>query len=100
MRGALGLTKATVASPKTIPPLVAVVVTLIPSGFACFLRTLTHTHDGLPRRQKGKLRVSVKGVTSAVRAGLGRRLYRAYLLAAALAACPTVVATGPDKLAQ
>ena len=32
--------------PKTISQLVAVAVTFLPFAFACFLRTLTHTHNG------------------------------------------------------
>ena len=33
-------------SPKTIPQLVAVAVTFLPFAYACFLHTLTHTHNG------------------------------------------------------
>ena len=32
--------------PKTIPQLVAVGFTFLPFAFACFLHTLTHTHNG------------------------------------------------------
>ena len=41
-----GLTGAAVTSPKTIPQLVAVGFNFLLSGFACFLHTVTHTHNG------------------------------------------------------
>ena len=44
--GAAGLTGAAVTSPKTIPQLVAVGFTFLPFAFACFLHTLSHTHNG------------------------------------------------------
>ena len=46
VRGASGLTGAAVTSPKTIPPLTAVGNTFLLFAFACFLHTVTHTHNG------------------------------------------------------
>ena len=41
-----GLTGAAVTSPKTIPQLTAVGNTFLLFAFACFLHTITHTHNG------------------------------------------------------
>ena len=41
-----GLTGAAVMYPKTIPQLAAAGHTFLPFAFACFLHTVTHTHNG------------------------------------------------------
>ena len=41
-----GLTGAAVTSPKTIPQLTAAGNTFLLFAFACFLHTVTHTHNG------------------------------------------------------
>ena len=41
-----GLTGAAVTYPKTIPQLAAAVNTSLLFAFACFLHTVTHTHNG------------------------------------------------------
>ena len=41
-----GLTRAAVTSPKTIPKLTAAGHTFPLFAFACFLHTVTHTHNG------------------------------------------------------
>ena len=43
---ASGLTGAAVTYPKTIPQLTAVGNTFLLFAFACFLHTVTHTHNG------------------------------------------------------
>jgi len=46
VRGGPGPTGAAVTSPKTIPQLTAVGNTFLLFAFACFLHTVTHTHNG------------------------------------------------------
>ena len=41
-----GLTGAAVRYPKTIPQLIAAGHTFLLFAFACFLHTVTHTHNG------------------------------------------------------
>ena len=43
---ASGLTGAAVTYPKTIPQLIAAGHTFLLFAFPCFLRTVTHTHNG------------------------------------------------------
>ena len=45
VRGGPGLTGAAVTYPKTIPQLIAAGHTFLPFAFACFLHTVTHTHN-------------------------------------------------------
>ena len=45
VRGGPGPTGAAVTSPKTIPQLTAVGNTFLLFAFACFLHTVTHTHN-------------------------------------------------------